>query len=203
MENIELDLLELLSDSEREHFESLAPSYRKIFVHHALKSNVEKTRLKNIDEVKEAMELKCKNMGEYKCKISNEVPVDENLSDIEKVKLYFDQVGNSNAQHIVEELYNWLITLDDNLMPLYAWNKPMIKYNETFICGVTVAKQHMTLAFETQVQDMFKDQIIASGYGLNLKTFKIKYNQEINYELLTEMVMYSIKLKKSITTFWL
>ncbi len=203
MENKENELRELLSETELEHFESLAPSYKKIFINHAFKSKVEKTRLKNIDEVKEAMELKCKNLGDYKRKISKEAPLDENLSDDEKIAIYFATVDNQLNREIVSKLYAELLAIDNNLVKLYAWNQPMIKYKETFICGLTVAKNHMTIAFEKQVQDLFEDKIREAGYGLNLKTFKIKYDQTIDFELLAEMIRYSIELKKDATKFWL
>ncbi len=203
MENKENELRELLSETELEHFESLAPSYKKIFINHAFKSKVEKTRLKNIDEVKEAMELKCKNLGDYKRKISTETPLDENLEDSEKIAIYFTNVENQQNREIVSKLYTDLLAVDGNLAQLYAWNQPMIKYKETFICGLTVAKNHMTIAFEKQVQDLFEDKIRDANYGLNLKTFKIKYDQTINFELLAEMVRYSIELKKDSTKFWL
>lgn len=203
MENKENELRELLSETELEHFESLPPSYKKIFINHAFKSKVEKTRLKNIDEVKEAMKLKCKNLGDYKRKISKESPLDENLSDDEKIAIYFATVDNQLNREIVSKLYAELLAIDNNLVKLYAWNQPMIKYKETFICGLTVAKNHMTIAFEKQVQYLFEDKIREAGYGLNLKTFKIKYDQTIDFELLAEMIRYSIELKKDATKFWL
>lgn len=202
MEDKTQELIELLSDTELEHFESLAPSYKKIFVHHAFKSKVEKTRLKNIDEVKEAMELKCKNLHEYKKKISDAPLVPEDADDETKIKLYFDKVENSENRKKVEELYNQLVELDPNLHILYAWNNPMIKYKEAFNCGITVAKAHFTLAFDTEALEFFKERIIENNYGLNLKTFKIKYDQEIDFDLLKDMVLFSIALRQDAKGFW-
>lgn len=202
MEDRTQDLIGLLSDTELEHFESLAPSYKKIFVHHAFKSKVEKTQLKNIDEVKEAMELKCKNLHEYKKKISDSPLVPEDADDATKIKIYFDKVADANNRKMVEDLYAQLVAIDPDLHILYAWNNPMIKYKESFNCGLTVAKAHFTLAFDTEALDFFKERIIEKGYGLNLKTFKIKYTQEVDFELLKEMVLFSIALRKDAKGFW-
>ncbi len=196
------ELEELLSESELEHFRSLAPSYKKIFVGHVFNAKTEKTRLKNIDEVKEAMELKCKNIFDYKKKVNprNEIPKD--ADDATKIKLYFEKVENPTDRQNVEQLYHDLVGIDENLTILYAWNNPMIKYKETFIAGVTVAKAHFTMAFENEALEFFRERIIENGYGLNLKTFKIKYNQEVDFELLREMVLFSIELKKDAKGFW-
>lgn len=198
----EQELIELLSDSELEHFESLAPSYKKIFIGHVFNAKTEKTRLKNIDEVKEAMELKCKNIFDYKKKKNHRNDIPKDLDDATKIKLYFEKVEDLNNRNLVSKLYEDLVGLDENLNILYAWNNPMIKYKETFICGVTVAKAHYTLAFEAEALDFFRERIIENGYGMNLKTFKIKYNQEIDFELLSQMVLFSIELKKDAKGFW-
>lgn len=202
MEDKTKELIELLSESELEHFESLAPSYKKIFVQHAFKSKVEKTRLKNIDEVKEAMELRAKNIFDYKKKKNPRPEVDINLDDRAKIKLYFDQIEDSTNRQKVVNLYEQLLLIDPDLSPLYAWNNPMIKYKEAFNCGISVAKAHFTLAFDTEALDFFKERIIENGYGLNLKTFKIKYNQEIDFELLRDMVLFSIALRQNAKGFW-
>lgn len=198
----EQELMELLSDSELEHFESLAPSYKKIFIGHVFNAKTEKTKLKNIDEVKEAMELKCKNIFEYKKKKNPRNDIPKDLDDASKIKLYFEKVENTNDRELVSSLYENLVTIDQNLNILYAWNNPMIKYKETFICGVSVAKAHFTLAFEAEALEFFRERIIENNYGLNLKTFKIKYNQEVDFKLLKEMVLFSIELKKDAKGFW-
>lgn len=195
-------LEELLSASELQHFQSLAPSYQKIFVKHAFGAKTEKTRLKNIDEVKEAMELKCKNIFDYKKKKNPRNEVAQNADDATKIKLYFEQVEDGENRQKVVDLFNKLVAVDDNLTQIYAWNSPMIKYKEAFNCGITVAKAHFTMAFDTQALEFYKERILENGYGLNLKTFKIKYNQEIDFELLTEMVLFSIALRQDATGFW-
>lgn len=202
MENKTQELMELLSETELEHFESLAPSYKKIFVNHVFNAKTEKTRLKNIDEVKEAMELKCKNIFDYKKKKNprNEIPKD--ADDATKIKLYFEKVEDIANRQKVENLYNQLVGLDPDLNILYAWNNPMIKYKESFNCGITVAKAHFTIAFDSVALEFFKERILEAGYGLNLKTFKIKYNQEIDFDLLREMVLFSIELRKDAKGFW-
>lgn len=195
-------LEEMLSESELAHFRSLAPSYKKIFVGHVFNAKTEKTRLKNIDEVKEAMELKCKNIFDYKKKKNPRPTANEDLDDVTKIKMYFEQVEDLENRQKVVSLYEQLVAIDPDLSILYAWNNPMIKYKESFNCGITVAKAHFTMAFDTEALEFFRERIIAAGYGLNLKTFKIKYNQEIDFDLLREMVLFSIELRRDAKGFW-
>ncbi|WOO87785.1 YdeI/OmpD-associated family protein [Mollicutes bacterium LVI A0039] len=196
------ELEELLSEAELEHFNSLAPSYKKIFVNHAFSAKTEKTRLKNIDEVKEAMELKCKNIFDYKKKKKPREDKFEDADDATKIKHYFEKVSDEEHRRKTVEMYNKLVEIDEDLNILYAWNNPMIKYKETFICGVSVAKAHITMAFDSEALEFFRERIVGCGYGLNLKTFTIKYTQDIDFELLSEMVRFSIELKKDAKGFW-
>ncbi|MFV0555541.1 MAG: iron chaperone, partial [Lactovum sp.] len=69
-------------------------------------------------------------------------------------------------------------------------------------CGITVAKAHFTLAFEKEALEFFKEAIVEKGYKLNLKTFVIRYNQDVDFKLLRDMVLFSIELKKDATGFW-
>lgn len=202
MEDKIKELVELLSESELEFFNTLPPSGKKLFAVHALKSKVEKTRLRNIDEVKEAMELKCKNMHDYKRQVNPQKYISDDLPAQEKIKLYFQKLENKAAAKTMQELYDYLVTLDKDLSVLYAWNQPMIKYKETFICAISVAKGHFTVALENEALEFFKERVIANKYALNSKTFKIKYTQEIDRELLKEAVLFTIELKKDAKGFW-
>lgn len=203
MEIQEIELIELLSTQERNYFESLAPSYKKLFINHAFKSKVPNTRLKNIDEVKAALELKCKTLNEYK-KLINPKQTNnfDNLSDEQKINIYFEQIENRVYRESIVNLYEYLIALDPSLSKLYAWNTPMIKSNEAFNCGLSVAKNHFTIAFDIETLEFFKERIIKNNYQLKVKTFSIKYNQDIDFELLREMVLFSIELRRTAKGFW-
>ncbi len=201
MENIQL-LKELLSESELEFFESLAPSYQKNFANHAFSAKREETRLKNQDEVKEAMELKCKNIFDYKKKKTPRPEQAEGLSDDQKLKIYYEKIADDAGRKVFVDLINHAVSLDDKLTLIYAWNQPMIKYNETFIIAFSSATKHFSVGLEAQALDLFSDKLVESGFELMKKGAKIQYNKEINIELLDEIIRYTIEIKKDAKGFW-
>ncbi len=196
------DLIELLSEEELAFFNTLAPSYQKNFANHAFSAKREETRLKNQDEVKEALEMKCKNIFEYKKKKNPRPNANPNLTEQEKLDLYFEKVEDlANRQKLIK-LYNDIVVIDENLTKLYAWNQPMIKYNETFICALSVAKNHFSLAFEAETLDVFKDEFVNAGFELMKKGVKTKYSTEIDFELIKKAVLFTIDIKKDAKGFW-
>lgn len=195
------DLRELLAENELEFFNSLAPSYQKIFVQHAFGAKREETRLRNLEEVKEALNLKCKNIFDYKKKINPKKKVDQNQTDADKLEAYFAELDEDNRD-LVEKLYRSLLLLDKDLTAIYAWNQPMIKYKETFVIAFSTAKAHFSIAPDVRALELFSDQIEQNGYDLLKKGFKIKYNQPINNELIEEIVKYTISIKQDATGFW-
>lgn len=195
-------LEEYLSEEELEFFQSLAPSYQKIFVNHAFSPKREETRLKNLDEVKEAMELKCKNIFDYRKKKNPSAIKKDDLSVEENIKLFFEKISDDQQREKISNLYYHLVDLDDDLTSIYAWNQPMIKYKETFILAFSVAKAHFAIGLDARTLDFFTSNIQDNQYELMKKGFKVKYTQGINLQLFEEMVKYTIIIKKDATGFW-
>ncbi len=202
-EQMEL-LINELSEEELAFFESLAPSYKKIFVNHAYGPKKEETRQKNLLEVKEAMRLECKNIFDYKKKKNPrpEVEASKLLSEVDQIDIYFKKIEDEQNRKMVTDLYNFIINIDDKLQPMYAWNQPMIKLNETFICAFSTAKAHFAIGLEGETREFFKERIEEHGYGLMLKGFKVKYNQEIDFDLIKEMILFTMEVKKDAKGFW-
>ncbi len=194
-------LEELLSSSELAFFQTLAPSYKKNFVNHAFSGKKEETRLKNIDEVKGALELQCKNIFDYKKKINPREEIPKDLDDRSKVKLYFDKIESKENKDKIESLYFDIIA-NNNLKELYAWNQPMITYKDTFICAFSVAKNHFSIGLDQQTLEFFREEFAQNNYEQLKKGIKIKWDQEINKDLIDSAIKFTKKNKENAKGFW-
>ncbi|WP_340296994.1 iron chaperone [Staphylococcus coagulans] len=105
------------------------------------------------------------------------------------------------------KLKNVIQTILENYPELtmeIKWNQPMLLYknNGTFILGFSKAKPHFAIAPEKYTLDTFADDIKAAGYQMTKMFLKIKWTDEVNYDLLYRIIDFNIKDKKDSSSFW-
>ena len=76
------------------------------------------------------------------------------------------------------------------------WNQPMFSDHGTFIIGFSISKGHISVAPESVVINLFKKEIEEAGYSCAQEVFRIKWTDEVNFELLDKIVAYNIETKK-------
>ena len=102
----------------------------------------------------------------------------------------------------MQRLIEWVATTFPDLHLEIKWNQPMVVHNGTFIIGFSAAAKYVSIAPETAILHEFLDRITVTGYGHTKMKFQIKWNQEIDYDLLSDIIERSIEFKKGSTTFW-
>lgn len=83
-----------------------------------------------------------------------------------------------------------------------AWNQPMFTDHGTFITAFSLAKQHLAVAPETVTLERFSERINQAGYSATAMLMRIRWNQEVDYTLLKDMVAFNIEDKKDHKAFW-
>ncbi len=106
-----------------------------------------------------------------------------------------------------EKLKNVIQTILENYPELtmeIKWNQPMLLYkdNGSFILGFSKAKPHFAISPEKYTLDTFADDIKAAGYQMTKMFLKIKWTDEVNYDLLYRIIDFNIKDKKDSSSFW-
>ncbi len=106
-----------------------------------------------------------------------------------------------------EKLKNVLQTILENYPELtmeIKCNQPMLLYkdNGSFILGFSKAKPHFAISPEKYTLDTFADDIKAAGYQMTKMFLKIKWTDEVNYDLLYRIIDFNIKDKKDSSSFW-
>lgn len=76
-----------------------------------------------------------------------------------------------------------------------AWNHPMIKYQDQYIFGMSLAENHILLApFDPKILNQFKSEL--ASYKVLKKTFQVPVDWKVDTKLLQDMIKVAIsKLK--------
>ncbi|HFR3714343.1 TPA: iron chaperone [Streptococcus suis] len=82
------------------------------------------------------------------------------------------------------------------------WNQPMFIMDGTFIIGFSAAKAHISIAPETVTMETFAKDIKEAGYEATSNLFKIKEDQEVNWDLLRTIITFNMDEKKGYDKFW-
>jgi len=115
---------------------------------------------------------------------------------------YLGKIEDEAHQERVRTVLNWVQETFPQLEQRYAWNQPMFTDHGTFIIGFSVAKPHMAFAPEGPVMDEFAAQIAAAHYNPGKKFGRIKWTQDVDYDLLKQIIAFNIADKADCTTFW-
>lgn len=115
---------------------------------------------------------------------------------------YLAKIDDPDQQIRVRTVLDWVQTTFPQLEQRYAWNQPMFTDHGTFIIGFSVAKPHMAFAPEGPAMERFADQIAAAKYNPGKKFGRIKWTQDVDYELLRQIIAFNIADKADVTTFW-
>ncbi|MED1864371.1 iron chaperone [Fictibacillus nanhaiensis] len=115
---------------------------------------------------------------------------------------YLSAIDDPDQRNRTEELLKWVIEKFPNLEPQFKWNTPMFTDHGTFIIGISIAKQHLSIAPEEVAMLKFADEIKKAGYTFTKGLFRIRWKDEVNYELLEDIIAFNIQDKAEYTKFW-
>lgn len=82
------------------------------------------------------------------------------------------------------------------------WNQPTFCDHGTFIIAFSVAKGHISVAPESATMKAFEKEISNAGYSYTQELFRIRWEDEVDFDLIFKMVARNIEEKKDTTTYW-
>lgn len=82
------------------------------------------------------------------------------------------------------------------------WNEPMFSFNNSFVIAFSVWKNHISISPEKYAIDIYKEKLLSFNYEITSNLFKIKKDQEIDFDLLFEIINFKIKDKSNSKTFF-
>lgn len=115
---------------------------------------------------------------------------------------FLKSIENTEHRTIMKNLFEKIETQFPNLKPVVKWNQPMYTYNETFIIAFSKAKYHFSIMPEAACLKQFTQRVTDAGYTQTENLFRIKWNQDINNQLIADMIQLNLKEKENYSKFW-
>ena len=112
---------------------------------------------------------------------------------------FLNKIENIDNKNKVKSLLENRIKEFPNLKPIIAWNQPMFTNQDTYIIGFSVSKNHLAIAPEAKYLEQFKNDI---KYETSKQLIKIKWNEEIDYDLIKKIIKYNVEDKTGYKKFW-
>ncbi len=89
-------------------------------------------------------------------------------------------------QKTVRAIFDSIMAAYPDLELVIAWNQPMVKLNTHYVFGVSVAKNHITIApMGDGIIEDFNDRL--TDYKVNKKTIQVPVDWKIDNNLLRDM----------------
>lgn len=115
---------------------------------------------------------------------------------------FLEKIENENHKAQLLEVLEYIEEHFPELEPVVKWNQPMFQTHGTFIIGFSTAKAHFSVAPENVTMEKFYDRIDANGYSQTKGMFRIKWSDQVDYDLLHDMIAFNIEDKKDFDLFW-
>ncbi len=117
-------------------------------------------------------------------------------------RMFLDGIGELEKRERLEGILNNIKEKFPQLTEEIKWNQPMFTDHGTFIIGFSIAKEHIAVAPEAVVISLFEKEIEEAGYSHTQGLFRIKWTDNVDFDLLYKVVAYNIEDKKDMTKFW-
>ncbi len=99
---------------------------------------------------------------------------------------YFKTLDPSIAKKI-KEIFSSITTTYSDLQLVMAWNRPMLKFGDHYILGISVSKNHLTIGpFNTDFVKTFAKKL--EKLESNKKTFKVPLDWKVDGALMRAIV---------------
>lgn len=115
---------------------------------------------------------------------------------------FIDSITDESHRDRVVELLSWVSQTFPKLDTAVKWKQPMFTDHGTFIIGFSVSKNHIAVAPEPYAVEHFADRLDAVGYSRTNMLFRIRWDQDIAYELLKDIIEFNIADKDGYSPFW-
>lgn len=118
------------------------------------------------------------------------------------LEAYLNHIEEPFQRARMTEVMNWVQQNYPQLEAVIKWNQPMFTDHDTFIIGFSMAKHHMSFTPEAYGMTIFSEDVQASGYEQTKGLAKIKWTDDVDYELLKKIIDFNISDKADCKTFF-
>ena len=124
------------------------------------------------------------------------------LSIVETFEAFIETIDNVEHREKLSGVFDWIDDHYPELKREIKWNQPMYTYNGTYIIGFSASKGHFAVAPEQATLSEFESQIKDAGYTYTKNLIRVKWDDDINYYLLKQLIDKQCHDKAAYTQFW-
>lgn len=115
---------------------------------------------------------------------------------------YVSTIEDKNQREKLQLIGDWMEDAFPQLKVKFGWGQPMFTDHGTFIIGFKKTKKYITVSPEVAGMKCFVSAIEKAEYVHTDNTFRIGWQQVIDWDLLAAIIDYNIEEKASYTGFW-
>ena len=115
---------------------------------------------------------------------------------------YLQTIQEEKHREIMRKVLQFVQDTFPMLDKQIKWSQPMFVMDGTFIISFSAAKQHFSLSPEKKALDHFEQEMRDRGYTFGSMLMRVKWTEDIPYDLIERMVAYNMKDKQGMKTFW-
>ncbi|CAD2070680.1 DUF1801 domain-containing protein [Jeotgalicoccus meleagridis] len=109
---------------------------------------------------------------------------------------------DETKQEKLKEVFDWIEKHYPEFEGQVKWSTPLYVKDGSFMIGIKPSKHHFSVNPEAKGIEKFSEKIKNAGYSHEKMTYKVKYTDDMNYDLLKEIIDFNIEDKKHLDTFW-
>ena len=126
----------------------------------------------------------------------------EGMSITEFFEQILAKIPNPENRARATEVLEWVHKTYPQLVARIAWNQPMFTDHGTYIIGFSYAAKHMSVTPEQAGMIRFEDELEKRNISRGSMLFRVPWDEEVPFDLLSQMIEFNIDDKADITSFW-
>lgn len=121
---------------------------------------------------------------------------------METFEEYLEAMGEPAHRDKMEAILDWIEKNYPELERRIAWNQPVFVDHGTFIIGFSYSKNHIAMAPEARAIKKYVYNIEETGLTYTENIIRIKWADNVPYNLIKLLIDYNIVDKQNYEKFW-
>lgn len=121
---------------------------------------------------------------------------------METFEAWLEKIDNMDHRLKMQQVFEWVEDTFPQLGKTVKWNQPMFTDHGTFIIGFSISKNHFSVGLEKEVIDEMQEMLEERGTDFTKMTIRVKWNEEVDFDLLEKIIAFQIEDKEACETFW-